>query len=248
MEASQQAAASNFPMIAPGLALIFDLDGVVVNSMPVHRIAWRNYLQSLGVDDEDLLERMHGRRNDDIVMDFLGPAADQAIVREHGAAKERLYRELMRDRLEDHLVPGIRRFLEQAAGTPCGLSSNAERPNIDFVLDRADLRRYFQAIVDGSEVERPKPAPDIYLLTARNLGVEPGNCIVFEDSPFGVASAHAAGARVVGMLTHEQGFENPIGENLAVAVADFLDPQLDRWLSLQRPAPAHRPASVPTPA
>jgi len=247
VSALAKVAASNSRRIAPGLALIFDLDGVVVDSMPVHQIAWRNYLGSLGIGDRDLLARMHGRRNDDIVMDFLGPAADQEIVREHGAAKERLYRELMRDRLEDRLVPGIRHFFEQAAGTPCGLASNAERPNIDFVLDSAGLRRYFQVIVDGSQVERPKPAPDIYLLAAQKLGVAPRNCIVFEDSPVGIAAARAAGARVVGVLTHERApgglmsddftsmSDDLTSKGVALAVADFLDPELDRWLPLQRP-------------
>jgi beta-phosphoglucomutase family hydrolase len=215
----------------PGLALIFDLDGVVVDSMPVHRIAWRQYLESLGIADEQLLARMHGRRNDQIVVDFLGPAADQKIVQEHGAAKERLYRELMRDRLEDQLVPGVRRFLEELPEqTPVGLASNAERPNIDFVLDGAGLRNYFQVIVDGSQVRHPKPAPDVYLRAARELGVEPRNCIVFEDSPVGIAAARAAGTRVVGLLTHERTLYD-----VDLAVTDFLDPELDRWLRHQVP-------------
>lgn len=238
--------------VAPGLALIFDLDGVVVDSMPVHEIAWRQYLESLGIRDEALLARMHGRRNDDIVLDFLGPAADPQSVREHGSAKERLYRELMRHRLQDHMVPGVRRFLEQAVhkrdpaaqkrdveqkgdaarkcDTPLGLASNAERPNIDFVLDGADLRPYFRVIVDGSQVQFPKPAPDIYLLAARELGVEPCNCIVFEDSPVGIAAARAAGARVVGLLTRERALHN-----VALSISDFFDPRLERWLSSQQP-------------
>jgi beta-phosphoglucomutase len=222
--------ASNSQGIAPGLALIFDLDGVVVDSMPVHEVAWRKYLESLGIRDEDLLARMHGRRNDDIVLDFLGPSADEQSVQEHGSAKERLYRELMHDRLKDQMVPGVRRFLQHATGTPLGLASNAERPNIDFVLDGADLRPYFDVIVDGSQVKHPKPAPDIYLLAAKHLGVEPRNCIVFEDSPVGIAAARAAGARVVGLLTREQCFEH-----VALAVPDFLDPRIERWLSTQRP-------------
>ena len=222
--------ASNAHRIAPGLALIFDLDGVVVDSMPVHEIAWRKYLESLGIRDEDLLARMHGRRNDDIVLDFLGPSADQQSVQEHGSAKERLYRELMHDRLKDQMVPGVRRFLQHAAGAPLGLASNAERPNIDFVLDGADLRPFFQVIVDGAQVEHAKPAPDIYLLAARELGVEPRNCIVFEDSPVGIAAARAAGARVVGLLTREQSFDD-----VALSVPDFLDPRIERWLYTQRP-------------
>lgn len=230
MGALSKASASNLRKVAPGLALIFDLDGVVVDSMPIHRIAWRKYLESLGIRDERLLTSMHGRRNDEIIMDFLGPSADETVVREHGAAKERLYRELMRDGLENHLVPGVRRLLQEAGGAPLGLASNAERPNIDFVLDGANLRPYFQVIVDGSQVERPKPSPDVYLLAARGLGVAPANCIVFEDSPVGVAAARAAGARVVGLLTHERSLEG-----VTLTVPDFLDPQLDRWLPAQRP-------------
>lgn len=258
MEALDKAPALNFGPsssnnVFPGLALIFDLDGVVVDSMPVHEIAWRKYLESLGISGEDLPARMHGRRNDEIVLDFLGPAADLKVVQEHGAAKERLYRELMRDRLDNHLVPGVRRFLQRAAhqsdaagiadagrkrsagrkgnvNTPIGLASNAERPNIDFVLDGAGLRPYFRVIVDGSQVQRAKPAPDVYLRAARELGVEPRNCIVFEDSPVGIAAARAAGARVVGLLTHE-----PRLANVDLAVTDFLDPELDRWLRLQQP-------------
>ncbi len=238
--------------ISPGLALIFDLDGVLVDSMPVHEIAWRSYLASLGIRDEALLRRMHGRRNDQIVMDFLGPAADEERVREHGSAKERLYRELMRDRLENHIVPGVRPFLEHVANTrfdiantplgvaktplgvwktPLGVASNAERPNIDFVLDGAGLRPFFEVIVDGSQVEHPKPAPDVYLLAARELAIAPSDCIVFEDSPVGVAAARAAGARVVGLLTHETALAG-----VDFSVPDFRDPRLGRWLSCQRPA------------
>jgi beta-phosphoglucomutase family hydrolase len=212
------------------LALIFDMDGVMIDSMPVHEIAWRKYLESLGVADEDLLARMHGLRNDEIVLDFLGPSADLHSVREHGAAKERLYRQLMRDQLEQQLVPGIRQFLLEASDFPVGLASNAERPNIDFVLDGAGLRNYFQVIVDGSQVRHPKPAPDVYLRAARELGVEPRNCIVFEDSPVGIAAARAAGTRVVGLLTHERTLYD-----VDLAVTDFLDPELDRWLRHQVP-------------
>jgi beta-phosphoglucomutase len=215
--------------LAPGLALVFDLDGVVVDSMPVHQVAWRRYLQSIGVDAQDIISRMHGRRNDEIVRDFLGPNATPGEVFEHGAAKERLFREVMGERLHESLVPGIAAWLKRTAGTPVALATNAERPNIDFVLDSAGLRSYFQVIVDGSQVPRPKPAPDVYLRAAHELGIPPRHCIVFEDSPVGVTSARAAGMRVVGVLTHP----SPLAD-IQFAVSDFLDPGLERWLSAQR--------------
>ena len=215
--------------VAAGLALIFDLDGVIVDSMPVHELAWRRYLESLGFDGGDIPARMHGRRNDEIVRDFLGGAVDHDTVLAHGAAKERVFRDMLRERLGDSLVAGIAEWLDHIEGAPIALATNAERANIDFTLDGAGLRRYFDVIVDGSEVSRPKPAPDVYLRAAELLGISPGNCIVFEDSPVGVAAALAAGMRVVGVRTHT----SPL-EGIVFSVANFLDPQLDAWLSAQR--------------
>ena len=87
--------------VAAGLALIFDLDGVIVDSMPVHELAWRRYLESLGFDGGDIPARMHGRRNDEIVRDFLGEAIDHNTVLAHGAAKERVFRDMLRERLRN---------------------------------------------------------------------------------------------------------------------------------------------------
>lgn len=215
--------------IAPGLGLIFDLDGVIVDSMPVHEQAWERYLGSLGYDGSDVASRMHGRSNDEIVRGFLGPEAAAHVVEEHGSAKEQLYREMLGDRLMSHLVPGIAAWLDRVAGAPVALATNAERANVDFVLDGADLRRYFHAIVDGWQVPRPKPAPDVYLRAAAELGVPPRRCVVFEDSPVGVQAARAAGMRVVGVLTHTRALEGT-----AFMITDFQDPSLDLWLSRQQ--------------
>jgi len=215
--------------VAAGLALIFDLDGVIVDSMPVHELAWRRYLESLGFDGSDIPSRMHGRRNDEIVRDFLGETMDQHAVLAHGAAKERVFRDLLRERLRESLVVGIAEWLDHVEGAPIALATNAERANIDFTLDGTGLRRYFDVIVDGSEVSRPKPAPDVYLRAAELLGISPRDCIVFEDSPVGVAAAVAAGMRVVGVRTHP----SPL-DGILFSVANFLDPQLNAWLSAQR--------------
>ena len=126
-------------------------------------------------------------------------------------------------------MAGIAEWLEHVAGAPIALATNAERANVDFTLDGAGLRRYFDVIVDGSQVARPKPAPDVYLRAAELLKIAPRNCIVFEDSPVGVAAAVAAGMRVVGVRTHP----SPL-DGIVFSVANFLDPQLDSWLSAQR--------------
>src|SRR5260370_31134664 len=119
---------------------MLDLDGVVVDSMPVHELTWRRYLESLGIAASDVSSRMHGRRNDEIFRDFLGPDADPRDILAHGAAKERIFREMMRDRLGPYPVPGIAAWLQRTAGIPVAVARNAERPHIAFRLVRANPR------------------------------------------------------------------------------------------------------------
>ena len=214
--------------LAEGLALVFDLDGVIIDSMPMHNRSWRVYLERLGIDITDLDRRMHGRRNDDIVRDFIGTHLSPEELKAHGAAKEALYREMTGADLRSYLVPGVVEFVARNSRKPLAVASNAETPNIDFVLDGADLRRYFRVIVDGMQVNRPKPYPDVYLKVADLLDIEPKNCVVFEDSPAGVEAAVAAGARVVGVETHEA------LEGVEFRVPDFCEPGLERWLSQQK--------------
>ena len=212
------------------MGLIFDLDGVIIDSMPLHQRAWQRYLEVTGIGSGDSLDFMHGQRNEEIVRGLLGPGADLQTVMAHGAAKEQMYRNMLGERLGEHLVAGIAEWLERASGAPIALATNAERANVDFILDGGGLRPYFDAIVDGSQVERPKPAPDVYLRAAELLEIPPRDCIVFEDSPVGVAAAAAAGMRVVRVLTHAAALDG-----IRFSIANFLDPRLDSWLSAQRP-------------
>ena len=209
------------------VAYIFDMDGVIIDSTEVHTDAWIEYLRSHGMELPDVGLRMLGKHNDAIVRDFFGhaPLTEDEIFA-HGAAKERVYRERMETLFDEKLVPGIREFLEKMGSIPAGIGSNAETENVDFVLEKAGLRHYFAAVASGHDVSRPKPAPDIYLKVADMLNVTPSSCIVFEDSLTGVAAARAAGMRVVGVLTSLSEFPD-----VDLAIRDFLDPRLDKWLS-----------------
>jgi beta-phosphoglucomutase len=222
--------------VHPGMALIFDMDGVILDSNPTHREAWRAYNLRFGIaTDEAMQERMYGRRNDEIVRDFFGAGLSESEVIALGAGKEKLYREMMGSRLAESLVPGVTEILQDRNGTPVGLATNAETANVDFVLDNVyigetPLRRCFTAVVDGQQVTRPKPYPDIYLRAAALLGADPRNCVVFEDSNTGVEAARAAGARVVGLRTTHKEFKN-----IDLTVDDFRSPELERWLEAQEP-------------
>jgi len=213
------------------MAMVLDMDGVIVDSNPLHTAAWRQYNRRFGVDaGETLADRMYGRRNDEIVWDFFGTALSAAEAAAHGAAKEALYREMLAPVLEKRLVPGVRDLLRRHAGMPVGLATNAEPPNVDFILDRAGLRPYFRIVIDGHQVAHAKPHPEIYLRAAERLSVAPRNCIVFEDSYSGVEAARAAGTRIVGVRTTHQDLP---GTDLAIA--DFRSPELEGWLRAQMP-------------
>lgn len=214
--------------IAPGLAFLFDMDGVLVESTAIHTQAWNIYLKRHGIDPEGVMEKMLGKRNDQIVRILWGGGITEDEVFRHGADKERLYRELMAPVFARHIVAGVREFvtLARASGVPCALATNAEPENVAFVLEHMGLGAAFDAVVDGHQVDRPKPDPEVFLLAAARLGAGPRNCVIFEDSPGGLAAARAAGGHVVAVLTSLR--EAP---QAGLAIQDFRDPLLVPWLS-----------------
>lgn len=215
--------ASVFPK---GHALIFDLDGVIIDSNPIHVQVWDEYLRLHGIDPGNgLPERMYGRRNEELVRDLFGANLTPEEARTHGAAKEALYRKRMAPQLRQRLVPGVVEFIGRHRGTPTGLATNAEPANVEFVLTGTGLYDSFSVVVDGHMVERPKPDPEVYLRAASMLGVSPQDCVVFEDSLTGVASALAAGAKVVALRTTHSSF--PGAE---LVIDNFLSQDLELWL------------------
>ena len=184
------------------IALIFDMDGVIVDSNEMHRASWVAFNRRYGLETtEEMHEFMYGKRNDQIVRGFYGDGVPAEEVEGRGKAKERLYREMIAGRTEEMLVPGLRAFLERHRELPMGLGSNAEPETVALVLDAGGLRPYFRAVVDGHQVRHPKPHPEVYLRVAELLEVEPANCVVFGDSHSGAAAAVAAGMRVIGLRT-----------------------------------------------
>lgn len=211
--------------------MVLDMDGVIVDSNPLHVEAWRSYNRRFGIDaGETLAQRMYGRRNDEIVPEFFGAHLNAEEVALHGAAKEKLYRELLEPVLTKALVPGAPEFLRRHAGQPVALATNAEPANVDFVLDRGGLRAYFRVVIDGHQVQHAKPHPEIYLRAAELLRVKPRNCVVFEDSFSGIEAARAAGTRIVGLRTTHRALP---GTDLAID--DFRSPALEPWLRAQSP-------------
>ncbi len=208
------------------------MDGVIVDSMPLHTKAWEAHLSAHGLPPDAAAKRMQGKRNDELVRDLFGRHLDDDTVFAHGARKEELFRELMTGRLHEFMISGVEDFIRRHAANPLGVGSNAERANIEFVLTGSGLKDAFRIIVDGHQVERPKPHPDMYLKAADLLETAPADCIVFEDSPTGLAAARAAGMRVVAI--NSAGLAD-LGGPVDLEVPHFSDPRLDSWLLTQQP-------------
>ncbi len=213
-----------------GPALIFDVDGVIIDSRELHHATWEEYVHRFGRRlPKDFQRKLFGKHNREIVRELFGPHLTMEEIDRHGAAKEALYRERARPLVKRLLVPGVEEFIARHAGLPMAVASNAERANVDFVLELSGLRRFIRVALDPGQVRRPKPDPEIYLLAAERLGVAPADCVIFEDSYSGVAAARAAGARVVGVQTTHA--ELP---GVDLLIPDFRAPELEAWLGTQR--------------
>ncbi|HMG88768.1 MAG TPA: HAD family phosphatase [Chryseolinea sp.] len=182
-------------------AFIFDMDGVLVDSNPTHKIALKQFCKKHGYDlsEKELREKIYGRTNRDWLLNLLGNL-DEKTVRAYAEEKESLFRELYTD-----IAPlnGLHSFLEklEAKGIPKAIATSAPRANVDFTISRTNIERFFPVILDDSFVTKGKPDPQIYLKSAAALGMEPSQCVVFEDSLSGVTAAKRAGCKVVGLTT-----------------------------------------------
>lgn len=184
------------------VAFIFDMDGVIVDSNPVHEVALKKFCNKYGYDltEEELREKIFGRRNEDWLVNVFG-RLDKGKMKQYADEKEALFRKLYEKDVKP--LDGLHEFLQKLAEQqiPRAIATSAPRDNVDFTVEKTDIARYFETILDSSFVTEGKPHPQIYLRTAKALAFEPENCIVFEDSLAGVESAKSAGCKVVGITT-----------------------------------------------
>jgi HAD superfamily hydrolase (TIGR01509 family) len=213
-------------------AVLWDMDGVIADTGPLHYRAWLAALDRRGVTiTEAEFRESFGRRNDAIIRGFLGAAVTDAEISAVSDDKEAAYREIAA--VEVTAAAGVGELLSglQAAGYRQALASAAPRANIDLVLRVLGFTDYFSALVDGSEVSEGKPHPEVFLLAAARLGVQPENSLVIEDAVYGVQAARRAGACVIAVTTSHAEAEFDAADLvthslLSVSVAD-----IDRILS-----------------
>jgi beta-phosphoglucomutase len=189
-------------------AFIFDLNGTMIDDMQFHLKAWYHIMNDeLGahLSWEAVKKEMYGKNSEVLERVFGKGRFTLEEMNELSIEKEKRYQREYIDHLR--LIPGLPQFLEKAHALkiPMAIGSAAIMFNIDFVLDNLNLRHFFSAIVSADDVQYSKPHPETYLKAARQLGVTPQNCLVFEDAPKGVEAAQNANMpSVVLTLLHEQ--------------------------------------------
>ena len=182
----------------PVQAIIFDMDGVIVDSEPCHERAFREVVQEIGYGDKLELRFAEyiGRSDQELWTAFVARHKPLQTVEELLAMKRgRVVAAIRRDQ---PLFEGLPELVEKlSARYALALASGSERPVIEEVLRLKGLGRFFSAVVSDTDVKRGKPAPDIFLRAAELLQVAPRSCCVVEDSKHGVAAALAAGMQVI---------------------------------------------------
>jgi len=182
-------------------AVLWDMDGTLIDSAEFHWISWKSTLTDEGITitHEQFLSSF-GQRNDSILPQWLGTTATPERMEKIGNAKEELYRHLIRrDGISP--LPGVADWIQRLhkQGWLQAIASAAPRANIDAILEALSATHIFQAIVSAEDVHRGKPDPEVYLVAASRVGVPPERCIVVEDAVAGVDGARRAGMRSIGV-------------------------------------------------
>lgn len=203
-------------------AFIFDMDGTLVDNMHVHTEAWAKLLSENGVemDSHKFLVATAGKTNREILPTVFGEISEERIT-ELAKRKETLYRDAYLPIRKP--VDGLIEFLTEAQslGIKMAVATAASNPNMEFILDGLDLRRFFGAITTATDVTIGKPDPAMFLVSAEKLGVEPKNCIVFEDAIGGFEAAHRAGMVSIGITTVNSAEDILKCDSVVEAHADF---------------------------
>jgi HAD superfamily hydrolase (TIGR01509 family) len=213
-------------------AVLWDLDGTLVDSGEFHWRAWRETMRSNGVEiSHEQFLATFGWRNDAILKNWLGPNLGEQDARRIGDAKEAHFRQLVRT-AGITALPGaaewVRRLSE--AGWRQAIASSAPRANVEAVLEALTLAQHFQAIVSAEDVQRGKPDPEVFIKAAARVGSTPAESIVVEDAAMGIEAARRARMRSIGVTA-----DGTLPANLSVpSLLDLLPDAFDWLLAKQR--------------
>lgn len=184
------------------IAVIFDMDGVIVDNYSYHQKAWSIFCKKYKINlDATFRSKVFGGTNKDHLEAFFNRELTSTEISIYEYEKESLYRDLYKSDISP--VAGIIEFLENLYHNrvPMVVATSSPPVNADFVLERTNTRKYFSSVFTASDVTKGKPDPEIYLKAIESLNRNPQDCIVFEDSISGINAAKNAGAKVIALAT-----------------------------------------------
>lgn len=216
-------------MTQPKRAFLFDLNGTMIDDMGFHTEAWHHVLTAeLGakMTKEQVKQEMYGKNSELLIRVFGEGHFSEDEMERISIGKEKKYQEAFRPHLK--LISGLDAFLEKAyrENIAMAIGSAAIPFNIDFVLDGLSIRKYFPVTVSADDVEYSKPDPETFTKGASLLGVDPSNCIVFEDNPKGVEAAIRGGMKSVVLTTMHTEEEFGGLSDILLFIKDYTDPRL----------------------
>ncbi len=216
---------------------IFDMDGVVIDSNPYHKIAWEKFLsgQEIPFDDQLFDNVLSGRTGPTSLRMIFGDDLSQDKLDLYLDEVDSNYQNILRQSDDIKPIAGVHAFLNQITGNGLRLALATSAPvlNIELGLQKLKLENTFEHIVGKVDVSHGKPHPEVYLRSLELLGMVAENCIVFEDSKAGIQSARSAGIKVVGIASgHSK--EELLEEGVSMVVDDFIGMELEQILSLIR--------------
>lgn len=204
-------------------ACLFDLDGVIVDTAKYHKKAWKNLADDLGIDftDEDN-ERLKGvgRMESLNILLEMGDMMNVSIDQQRQMAdrKNSDYLSYLDTMATEELLPGVMDFLKELRHNGIKIGIGSASKNAMTILSKVGIKTMFDVIIDGNKISKGKPDPEVFLLGAKELGISPADCVVFEDAQVGIESAVNAGMRCVG-----------VGEPSVLHKADFVIPSLKHF-------------------
>ena len=211
-------------------ALIFDLDGVVVDTAKYHYLAWKELAEELGFffseKDNERLKGVSRVRSLEILLEVGNVELDEKTKTELATKKNAEYLEYIMKMTPDEILPGVINILNAARDRGLKIAIGSASKYAITILERLNLLEYFDTIVDGNKVSKAKPDPEVFLNAAKEMGVKPEECIVFEDAEAGIEAAINGGMQVVGI-----GDEKNLNK-ARIVVPGFKDVKLETFLEL----------------
>lgn len=184
-------------------ACIFDLDGVIVDTAKYHYLAWKRLAQELGFEfTEEQNERLKGvsrMKSLEILLEIGNKNFTEEEKLKLAEKKNNWYIEYISKMKEDEILPGAKEFLEIVRDSGIKTALGSVSKNSMTILNNLKLIKYFDAVIDGNKVSKAKPDPEVFLLGAREVNIEPKNCVVFEDAQAGIEAAINAGMYSIGI-------------------------------------------------